>query len=142
MQPHYTFHLELQNLNRKLLDLVALVEDRVRRAVAVIKTQDPEEVQSIILSDYEIDEMEVEIEEDCLKTMALHQPVAGDLRFIVTVIKINVEMERIADMAVNIAMGVEAISKSKAKHLVQHIDFTEMSEKNHRHAEIEPRRPD
>ena len=55
--------------------------------------------------------MEVEIEEDCLKTLALHQPVAGDLRFIITVIKINVEMERIADMAVNIAMGVEAISK-------------------------------
>ncbi len=129
MQPHYTFHIELQNLNRKLLDLVAMVEDRVRRATAVIKTQDEKEVQAIILSDYEIDEMEVEIEEDCLKTLALHQPVAGDLRFIITVIKINVEMERIADMAVNIAMGVEAISKSKAKHLVKHIDFTLMSEK-------------
>lgn len=129
MQPHYTFHIELQNLNRKLLDLVAMVEDRVRRATAVIKTQDEKEVQAIILSDYEIDEMEVEIEEDCLKTLALHQPVAGDLRFIITVIKINVEMERIADMAVNIAMGVEAISKSKAKHLVKNIDFTLMSEK-------------
>ena len=129
MQPHYTFHLELQNLNRKLLELVAIVEDRVRRVAAVIKTQDEEELQSIILSDYEIDEMEVEIEEDCLKTMALHQPVAGDLRFIITVIKINVELERIADMAVNIAMCIEAISKSKAKHLVKNIDFSKMSEK-------------
>jgi phosphate transport system protein len=129
MQPHYTFHIELQNLNRKLLDLVAMVEDRVRRAAAVIKTQDKAELQSIILSDYEVDEMEVEIEEDCLKTMALHQPVAGDLRFIITVIKINVEMERIADMAVNIAMCVEAISKSQAKHLVKNIDFSTMSEK-------------
>lgn len=129
MEPHYTFHIELQNLNKKLLILTALVEDRVKRAAAVIDTQDKEEFRAITLSDYEIDEMEVEIEEDCLKILALHQPVASDLRFIIAVIKINAEMERIADMAVNIAFLVESISKSKAKDLVANIDFSEMSEK-------------
>ena len=129
MEPHYTFHIELQNLNKKLMVLTAMVEDRVRRAAAVIESQDEAEVQSILLSDYEIDEMEVEIEEDCLKIMALHQPVASDLRFIIAVIKINSEMERIADMAVSIALCVKNISKSEAKSLVGNIDFSEMSEK-------------
>ena len=128
MEPHYTFHIELQNLNKKILNLTAMVEDRVRRATKVIETQEEKELQSIILADYEIDEMEVEIEEDCLKTLALHQPVASDLRFIVAVIKINNEMERIADMAVNICIAVETISKSKAKDLISAIDFAEMSE--------------
>lgn len=129
MEPHYTFHIELQNLNKKLLKLTALVEDRVKRAAIIIETQDKDEFRAISLTDYEIDEMEVEIEEDCLKILALHQPVASDLRFIITVIKINSEMERIADMAVNIALCVESIAQSKAKDLVANIDFSEMSEK-------------
>ena len=129
MEPHYTFHIELQNLNKKLLHLTALVEDRVRKATQVIETKDEEQLQSIILLDYEVDDMEVEIEEDCLKTLALHQPVAGDLRFIIAVIKINNELERIADMAVNICIAVETIARSKAKNLVAGIDFAPMSEK-------------
>lgn len=88
-----------------------MTEEKVRKAAEVITTHDPVTIQSIILSDYEVDEMEVEIEEDCLKILALHQPVAGDLRFIITVIKINNEIERIADTAVNIALRVETISK-------------------------------
>ncbi len=129
MEPHYTFHIELRNLNKRLLNLTALVEDRVRRAAAVVKSQEKTEVQSIILSDYEIDEMEIEIEEDCLKIMALHQPVASDLTIPHRGYQDQPEMERIADMAVNIAMCVEAISKSKAKHLLKDIDFSDMSEK-------------
>lgn len=127
MQPHYTFHNELQRLNKKLLEISAMTEERVRLAAEVISTQDPEVVQSIILSDYEIDEMEIEIEEDCLKILALHQPVAGDLRFIIAVIKINNEIERIADTAVNIAMRVEIISKCAPLNL--DFDFKAMSEK-------------
>jgi len=128
MEPFYTFHIELQSLNKKLLTLTAMVEDRVRRVTAVIKSRDGEQLRSIILSDYEIDEMEIEIEEDCLKILALHQPVAGDLRFIITVIKVNNELERIADYAVNIAMRVEAIRKSESRHLTDTIDFSEMSD--------------
>lgn len=128
MEPHYTFHHELVKLNKKILKLSAMVEDRVRRAAAVIQTRDNEVIQSLILSDYEVDEMEVEIEEDCLKILALHQPVASDLRFLIAVIKINSEIERIADIAVNIAMRVQAIANSK--HAVPTaIDFRPMSEK-------------
>ena len=127
MQPHYTFHYELENLNKKILELSSKAEERVRRAAEVIITQDSANIQSIIVSDYEIDEMEVEIEEDCLKILALHQPVASDLRFIITVIKINNEIERIADIAVSIAMRVETISKCKPLDIK--FDFNFMSEK-------------
>lgn len=129
MEPYYTFHLELEKLNKKLLCLTALVEDRVRRAAKVIETHDQEQLESIILSDYEIDEMEVEIEEECLKIIALHQPVASDLRFLITVIKITGEVERIADYAVNIAMRVKTVSQSAGSALVAHLDFNEMSDK-------------
>jgi len=127
MQPHFTFHLELQKLNKKLLLLSSMVEDRVRKAVKVIETNDEELIQSIILSDYEVDEMEIEIEEDCLKILALHQPVASDLRFLIAVIKINNEIERIADMAVSIAIRVQTIGSSNV--INTSFDFSTMSEK-------------
>jgi phosphate transport system protein len=126
MQPHYTFHHELVKLNKKILKLSAMVEDRVRKAAAIIQSRDNDLIHALIMSDYEVDEMEVEIEEDCLKILALHQPVAGDLRFIIAVIKINNEIERIADMAVSIAMRVQAISNSSFS---VPIDFRPMSEK-------------
>lgn len=129
MEPHYTFHLELEKLNKKILSLSAMVEDRVQKAVEVITTQDNNLIQSIILSDYEIDDMEVEIEEDCLKILALHQPVAGDLRFIITVIKINNEIERIADIAVSIAMRVQSISKDNNKSVCCTFDYSVMSDR-------------
>ena len=128
MEPFYTFHIELKKLNKKLLNLSAQVEERFRRATSLIFKYDEQTAKSLILSDYQIDEMEVEIEEDCLKILALHQPVAGDLRFIITVIKVNNELERIADIAVNIALRSQAISKSPSQDLVKEIDFTEMSE--------------
>ena len=129
MEPFYTFHIELKKLNKKLLNLSTQVEERFRQATSLIANYDEQTAQSLILNDYQIDEQEVEIEEDCLKILALHQPVAGDLRFIITVIKVNNELERIADMGVNIAIGARAISKSKSRDLVKNIDFSEMSEK-------------
>ena len=88
-----------------------MVEDRVRKACSVIESEDVELSNKIIKSDWEIDEMEIEIEEECLKIMALYQPVAKDLRFLVTVIKINNEMERIGDYAVQIAKRMKRLSK-------------------------------
>lgn len=126
MAIHHTFHIELESLNKKLLTMGALAEDRVRKAVTVIETHDEELIESIIRSDYEIDEMEVEIEEDCLKILALHQPVASDLRFLITVIKINNEIERIGDMAVNIAKRVGVIAKTST--VKSGFDFGVMSE--------------
>jgi len=128
MEPFYTFHLELKSLNKKLLSLGAQIEERVRSAAAIIKNYDEADAQALILSDYEIDEQEVEIEEDCLKILALHQPVASDLRFIIAVIKINNELERIGDYAVNIALRARTINKASSTGLLEEIDFTEMSE--------------
>lgn len=127
MQAHYTFHYELEKLNKKILEMSSKAEEKVRRATELIISRDPAEIQSIILSDYEIDDMEVEIEEDCLKVLALHQPVASDLRFIIAVIKINNEIERIADIAVNIALRVETIAKCKPLDI--QFDFNVMSER-------------
>jgi phosphate transport system protein len=128
MEHHFTFHHELEKLNKKLLTMSAMVEERVRRAAQIIETKDQEAIQNIIRSDYEVDDLEIEIEEDCLKILALHQPVAKDLRFLITVIKINSEMEKIANIAVNIAKRVQNISKFKHAAAVSY-DFSMMSEK-------------
>ncbi len=128
MDHHYTFQHELTKLNKKILMLSSMVEERVRKAAQVIESKDQVIIQSLIVSDYEVDDMEVEIEEDCLKILALHQPVASDLRFLIAVIKINNEMERIADYAVNIAKRVDNISKFKHQAAVSY-DFSTMSDK-------------
>ena len=106
----------------------AMVEERVHKAAQIIETKNQEMMQAIIRTDYEVDDLEIEIEEDCLKILALHQPVAKDLRFLIAVIKINSEMERIANIAVNIAKRVQNISKFKHAGAVSY-DFAKMSEK-------------
>lgn len=128
MEHHYTFLHELTQLNKKLLKMSAMVEDRVRRAANVIESKNREAIQAIILSDYEVDDMEIEVEEDCLKILALHQPVARDLRFLVSVIKINNELERIGDIAANIAKRVDNISKFNHPEAVSY-DFSVMTDK-------------
>jgi phosphate transport system protein len=94
---------EIDNLKKKILTLGATVENSVRIAVKSIEDKDTELAQKVIDADIEIDHSEVALEEDCLKILALHQPVAIDLRFIIAVLKINNDLERIGDLAVNIA---------------------------------------
>jgi phosphate transport system protein len=94
---------EITNLKKSILSLGAIVEERVWQAVKAVSERDHDLAKSIIEADIEIDRMEVEIEEDSLKVLALHQPVAVDLRFIVAVLKINNDLERIGDLASNIA---------------------------------------
>jgi len=94
---------EIENLKKKLLALGARVETSVRDAALSIEQRDSDLAQKVIDDDIEIDNTEVEVEEDCLKILALHQPVAIDLRFIVAVLKINNDLERIGDLAVNVA---------------------------------------
>jgi phosphate transport system protein len=124
---HLTFHKEIDKLRSKFLALGTLVEDRVRKACSAINTRDPEVIDFIIRSDYEIDEMEIEIEEECLKILALHQPVARDLRFLIAIIKINNEMERIADYAQKIARRIKGINQDITP--LCGVDFDIMSEK-------------
>ena len=105
----------------------SMVEDRVRKACSVIESEDLSLAKQIIKSDWEIDAIEIEIEEECLKIMALYQPVAKDLRFLVTVIKINNEMERIGDYAVQIAKRVKRLSKFNNPEFS--FNFQEMTDK-------------
>jgi phosphate transport system protein len=110
-----------------ILSLGALVEQRVNRIKQAIEDRDVVFAKEIIHLDHEIDEMEVEIEEECLKIIALHQPVATDLRFLIAVIKINNDLERIGDQVVNIAQRVVSI----AKHPVApyQFDYSVMADK-------------
>jgi phosphate transport system protein len=94
---------EIDNLKRKILLLGVLVEENLHDAVIALDNNDLDLAGSIIEKDNRIDEMEVEVEEDCLKILALHQPVASDLRYVIALLKINNELERIGDLAVNIA---------------------------------------
>ena len=118
---------ELDKIKKKILSLGALVEERVRMTSAAVDNRDAAIAQKIIDTDWEIDEMEVEVEEECLKILALHQPVAVDLRFIVTAIKINNDLERIGDQAVNIAERVLTIAKRPEMDFV--FDYLPMAEK-------------
>jgi phosphate transport system protein len=108
------FQRELKKIKKMILSLGAIVEERVRSASQAMEDWELDLATQIISSDHEVDEMEVEIEEECLKILALHQPVAVDLRFIVAVIKINNDLERIGDQAVNIAERIETIAKHGA----------------------------
>ena len=121
------FSRELEKIKKLILSLGAKVEEQVRMATQAVETHDAELAQQIIQSDYDIDEMEVEIEEECLKVLALHQPVAVDLRFLIAVIKINNEPERIGDQAVNIAERVDIIGKGEQLDLF--FDYSAMGEK-------------
>jgi len=121
------FSRELEKIKKLILSLGARVEDQVRMATQAVETRDAELAQQIIKSDYDIDEMEVEIEEECLKILALHQPVAVDLRFLIAVIKINNDLERIGDQAVNIAERVDVIAKRDLSDFF--FDYSSMGEK-------------
>ncbi len=114
-----TVHLqiELTKLKREILLLGGMVEKSVREVLDSLENLDPEIAKKIIDGDRLIDEKEVEIEEECLKIIALHQPVAVDLRFLTAVIKINNDLERVGDEAVNIAERVIAISRESFDRL-------------------------
>jgi phosphate transport system protein len=118
---------DLEKIKKQILSLGAMAEERIRMAIKAIETWDANLAEEIIRRDYEIDELEIEVEEECLKILALHQPVAVDLRFLVAVIKINSELERIGDEAVNISNRVRNISKRRRLDLS--FDFSTMSEK-------------
>ena len=94
---------EIDILKKKILALGATVESDVQKAVQSVQDRDVAMADEVINLDNAIDQAEVDLEEDCLKILALHQPVAIDLRFIVAVLKINSDLERIGDLAVNIA---------------------------------------
>ena len=122
------FQRELAKIKKMILSLGALVEEQIQTTHQAIINLDENMADIIIKKDFEVDAMEVEIEEECLKTIALYQPVAIDLRFIVAVIKINNDIERIGDQAVNIAERIKMIS-SRREQCDFIFDYSAMAEK-------------
>jgi len=101
---------EVDKLKQMLLTLCSQVEEQLWQAVKAIKQRDSQMARQVIDRDAEVDQMEVDIEEECLKILALYQPVAIDLRFIITALKINNDLERIGDLSVNIAERAEFLA--------------------------------
>ena len=99
-------HRDLENLQRELLALATSVEEAIQKAVAALTRRDADLAQQVIAGDAEIDQEENLVEEECLKMLALHQPVAVDLRRIAAALKINTDLERMADLAEDIAERV------------------------------------
>ncbi|MFV2081003.1 MAG: phosphate signaling complex protein PhoU [bacterium] len=122
---------EIEKLKRMLLALSAVVEESLQKGVRALETRDNELAQQVIREDIKIDEMEVELEEEGLKILALHQPVAIDLRFIVAVLRINSDLERIGDLAVNLAERASFLSsREQYRELPEvSVDLTKMAEK-------------
>ena len=123
-----TRHLQndIDQLKTQILSMGEAVADRVRRALSALVDYDGILAQQVIEGDSEIDDLEVRIEEECLKTLALHQPVATDLRWVIAVMKVNSDLERVGDLAVNVA--------ERAAYLARHegigirLDFAMMGE--------------
>jgi len=99
-----------RNLKKSLFTLSAAVEENLHLAVKAVRSGDGDLADHVRARDAAIDQMEVDFEEDCLKILALYQPVAIDLRFVVSVLKINNDLERIGDLAVNIADHTRSIT--------------------------------
>ena len=109
MASHFTNAMTL--LHQQFLNLCTIVEEDLGDAIKAIETLDKPLAEAVKIRDDEIDSREIEIEEECLKVLALYRPVASDLRYIVTLLKINSDLERIGDLSVSIAKRVIYLSK-------------------------------
>ncbi len=117
-------HRDLETLKRDILTMGSMVEEALNCAIVALIDRRDDLAEQVMTGDDAIDDMEVAIEEDCLKMLALHQPVAADLRFIVAVMKVNNDLERMGDVAINIS--------ERARYLATHdpigvpLDFRKM----------------
>lgn len=96
-------HRDLEALKKSVLAMGGMVEQALDLAIRAVIERNPASAQAVCKGDDRIDQQEVVLEEECLKALALHQPVAGDLRFIVAIMKVNNDLERVGDLAQNIA---------------------------------------
>jgi phosphate transport system protein len=117
---------EIATLKKEILALGAAVEEILYKAMKSLEERDKALAEQVMQEDAAIDQMEVEIEEDCLKVLALHQPVAIDLRLIIAILKINNDLERVGDLAVNIAERSAFLATKEKVEIPQ--EFMKMSE--------------
>jgi phosphate transport system protein len=110
---------ELKELHKEILSMGALAEEAIFKSIEALKNRDKNGAQGVISADNRIDELELAVDERCIDLIARYQPMAGDLRFITTGMKLNAELERIADLAVDICQRVlELVDKPLLKPLV------------------------
>ena len=115
--PH--FREELEALQGRLLEMGGLAEERVRAAIRGLVIRDPALFEKVLLGDEPINQLHIEVDNRCFRLLALHQPMATDLRAIVAAVKINTDLERVGDLAVNIAeAGTRYISHPPVKKLI------------------------
>jgi phosphate transport system protein len=119
-------HRQIDGLKQKILYVGTLVEEAIAKAISALINRDALMAQKVMANDTVIDRMEVEVEEECLKIFALYQPVANDLRFVVAVLKINNDLERMGDLARNIAK--RALYLAKAEPMELPVDFRGMAQ--------------
>ena len=119
------FQEELEQLKTRLLEMGGLAEDRVRTAVESLVSRDPTLVDRVITGDAPINRLHIQIDNRCFTLLALHQPMAVDLRAIVSAVKINTDLERVGDLAVNIAEA--AIRYLKHPPVKELIDIPRMA---------------
>jgi len=125
MQRH--FHDELAALKQTLLAMGGLVEDQIQLVMRALVERDDAQAREVIARDKEVNTYENEIDEKCVELLALHQPAAGDLRFITTALKIVTDLERIGDQAVNIAQ--RTLELNQEPQLKPYIDLPRMAER-------------
>jgi phosphate transport system protein len=113
------FDEELKELHKDILKMGALAQESIFKSIESLKNRDRSQAQEVIDSDTKIDELELVVDNKCIDLIARYQPMAGDLRFIATGMKINAELERIADLAVDICQRVlELVDKPLLKPLI------------------------
>jgi len=124
METH--FQRELQDLKEDLLKMAALVEEAISTAVQSLVKRDSDRARKTFEGEDRINKMEIEIEDKCLKLLALRQPMAADLRFIASTMKITTDLERMGDQAVNVAE--RALSLNQEPQVKPYIDIPRMAE--------------
>lgn len=113
------FDEELKELHKEIIKMATLTQEAIRKSIEALKNRSKSETQDVIDADDSIDELELMIDEKCIDLIARYQPMARDLRFVTTGMKINAELERIADLAVDISQRVlELVDKPILKPLV------------------------
>jgi len=120
------FHEELDALKQTLLAMGALVEEQIRLTMRALVERDDWLAGRVIERDREVNAYDVEVDEKCVELLALHQPAAGDLRFLTTAMKIVTDLERIGDQAVNIAQRARELNQEP--QLKPYIDLPRMAE--------------
>ena len=134
-RPVRHFQEELEALKERLLAMGGLAEERVRESVRCVMDRDRDAIDALLAGDEPINDLHIEIDDRCFKLLALHQPMAADLRAIVAAVKINTDLERVGDLAVNIGEAARRyLTHPPVKPLIDIPRMGDLAQRMLRHA--------